>query len=166
MNLPLLNPLQATWANLAPRERNLILIGLLLLLPVALYFYLWQPLTSERARLDVRVAQLRGELAQLRADSEAVKSLRGQAPIRAAQSLEATARLAAARFQLVDSLAEVTPQGSDRLLVNMDGVAFDAWLRWVGELGVQGVSLVDCKVEALSTAGEVRARVTLRRAPS
>ncbi|MDO9227782.1 MAG: hypothetical protein Q8M09_18755 [Pseudomonadota bacterium] len=32
MNLPLLNPLQETWANLAPRERNLILTGLLILI--------------------------------------------------------------------------------------------------------------------------------------
>ncbi len=151
------------WANLATRERNLILIGLLVLLPIGLYFYLWQPLTGERVRLRDRVAQLRVDLAQLRADSEDVKRLRGLAPIRSAQTLEATARLAASRFQLVDKLGEVSARGSDRLVVNMDGVAFEAWLRWVGELGVQGVALSECKVEGLPVAGLVRARATLSR---
>lgn len=155
--------LDEAWANLAPRERNLVAIGLVLLLPVALYFYLWQPLAAERARLDSRIEQLRGELAQLRADSEEIKRLRGQAPIRGATTLEATARLAASRFQLEDKLAEVSAQGSDRLIVTMQGVAFDAWLRWVGELGVQGVGLDACKVEALPEAGLVRARATLTR---
>lgn len=158
--------LDDAWANLAPRERALIATGLLVLLPVALYFYLWQPLAAERARLDTRVGQLRGELAQLRADGEEVKRLRGQAPVRGAATLEATARLAASRFQLEDKLAEVSTQGGDRLVVNMEGVAFDAWLRWVGELGVQGVTLGDCKVEALPEAGLVHARATLRRAAS
>ncbi len=163
MTLPLFARLDEAWANLARRERALIAVGLLVLLPVGLYFYLWQPLAAERARLETRVAQLRGELAQLRNDSEEVKRLRGQAPVRGAQTLEATARLAAARFQLEDKLLEVTPQGSDRLLVDMGDVAFDAWLRWVGELGVQGVNLVECTVDALPTAGQVSARATLSR---
>lgn len=166
MTLRLPARLDEAWANLAPRERNLVGIGLLVLLPVALYFYLWQPLAAERARLDTRVAQLRGELAQLRADSEEVKRLRGQVPIRGASTLEATARLAASRFQLEDKLAEVSAQGGDRLVVNMQGVAFDAWLRWVGELGVQGVGLDACKVEALPEAGQVNARATLTRGAS
>lgn len=158
--------LDEAWANLAPRERNLILIGLLVLMPIGLYFYFWQPLSGERERLRDRVAHLRVELAQLRADGEDVKRLRGLAPIRGAQTLEATARLAASRFQLGDKLGEVSARGSDRLVVTMDGVAFEAWLRWVGELGVQGVALSECKVEALPEAGLVRARATLLRSAS
>lgn len=153
----------ATWANLAPRERRLITLGLSVLLPVALYFYLWQPLAAERARLDERVGQQRGALAQLRADSEEVQRLRAQAPVRGASSLIATARLAAARFQLEDKLTEVTPQGDERLQVEMREVAFAAWLRWIGELGVQGVTLDACQVDALPTPGQVRARATLLR---
>ena len=166
MNFSLPGRLQDSWDGLAPRERNLIAAGLLVLLPLALYFYLWQPISAERTRLTGRVAQLRGELAQLRAGSEEVKRLRAQAPIRSAETLEATVRLAAARFQLGDKLASLTPQGSDRLVVDLDAVAFDTWLRWVGELGVQGVSLSACKVEALPLPGQVRATATLSRSAS
>jgi general secretion pathway protein M len=163
MTFALPDRLQGFWAGLAPRERNLIAVGFLVLLPPGLYLYLWQPLNAERTRLAGRVQQLRGEVAQLRVDSEEIKRLRAQAPIRSAQTLEATTRLAAARFQLGDKQIAMTPQGSDRLIVNMDAVPFDAWLRWVGELGVQGVSMNACRVEALPTPGLVRTKTTLTR---
>jgi type II secretory pathway component PulM len=152
--------------GLAPRERALLGIGLLVLLPVGLYLYLWQPITAERDRLAVRVGQLRGELVQLRSDGDEVQRLRSQTPIRAAGTLDAIVRLVASRYQLVDKLGTMTPQGNDRLVVNMEGVEFDAWLRWVGELGLQGVSLADCKVEGLPAAGQVRVKATLARSGS
>lgn len=166
MNISLPARFDEAWSNLAPRERNLIAIGLFVLLPVGLYLYLWQPLAVERVRLDARVTQLRGQLAQLRTDSEEVLRLRGQAPIRSASTLEATARLAASRFQLDDKLAEVTPQGGDRLIINMEDVDFDAWLRWIGELGVQGVVVSACEVEALPGQERVHAKATLMRGAS
>jgi general secretion pathway protein M len=158
--------IQDIWDGLAPRERNLVAAGLLVLLPLGLYLYVWQPLAADRIRLDKRVQQLRVEAAQLRADSEEIKRLRAQTPIRAGETLEATARLAAARFGLTDKLGAMTPQGGDRLLVNMEGVSDAAWFRWVGELGVQGVSIKACKVEALPTPGLVRASATLSRQAS
>ena len=164
MTLALPSRLRDFWGEIAPRERSLIAIGLFVLLPIGFYLYVWQPMHSERARLALRVEQLRGELAQLRADSEEVKRLRGQQPIRGGQTLDASVREAAARFGLSDSIGTLTPQGSDRLAVEMDAAAFDAWLRWVGELGVQGISLTACKVEALPTPGLVRVKATLTRA--
>jgi general secretion pathway protein M len=158
--------LQTYWDGLASRERNLIGVGLLAILPVGLYLYVWQPVQAERARLTIRVEQLRGELAQLRVDSDEIKRLRAQAPIRSSGSLETTARQAAARFGLPDAPGAMTAQGSDRLQVNLEGVAFDAWVRWLGELGVQGISLANCKVESLPTAGLVRIKATLARAAS
>lgn len=151
------------WDELAARERVLIGVGLLVLLPVGFYLYVWQPVTTERARLAIRVDQLRGELVQLRADSEEVKRLRGQPPISVGDTLENAARQAAARFGLVIAPDALTAQGGGRVLVNLDGVAFDAWVRWLGELGVQGVSLAACKVEALPEPGQVRIKATLAR---
>jgi len=158
--------LQTYWDGLASRERNLIAVGLFVILPLGLYLYVWQPVQAERARLAIRVEQLRGELAQLRADSEEIKRLRGQAPIRSGNNLEITARQAAARFGLPDVPGAMTAQGNDRLLVNLEAVAFDAWVRWLGELGVQGISLASCKVESLPMAGQVRIKATLARTAS
>ncbi len=166
MNLPGTNRLREFLDGLAPRERNLIAAGLLVLLPVGFYLYVWQPINAERERLAQRVGQLRGELAQLRADGEEIKRLRAQPPMRGADSLEAGARAAAARFGLSPQQAVLTAQGSDRLLVSMDSVAFDTWLRWVAELGLQGVSLAACKVESLPAPGTVRVRATLDRKPA
>jgi len=166
MNPPWSARLYELWDGLAARERNLIALGLLVLLPVGLYLYVWQPVNAERARLTLRVEQLRGELARLRANAEEIKQLRAQAPIRGADTLLATARMAASRFGLPEQPGAMTQQGGDRLLVSLDGVAFDAWLRWVGELGIQGVSLAACKVEALPAPGLVRVKATLARSPS
>lgn len=161
--LSLTNPLREFWADIAPRERKLISIGLLILLPLALYLYVWQPITSERARLALRVDKLRGELQLMRAQSEEVKHLRQQAAIRSADTLEASAKLVAARFGLADSFSALTAQSSDRLNVEMQAAPFDAWLRWVGELNLQGISLSACKIEALPTPGHVRVKATLTR---
>ncbi len=158
--------LREYWSGLAARERMLIGIGLLVLLPVGFYLYVWQPVKVEQARLTGRVEQLRGELAQLRADSDEVKRLRAQAPLRRGDSMEVTARLAAARFGLPEAQGALTTQGGDRLAVNLDSVAFDAWLRWLGELGLQGINLSTCKVEALPTPGLVRVKATLVRKAS
>jgi type II secretory pathway component PulM len=155
--------LQAYWDELASRERNLIAVGLFVILPVGLYLYVWQPIQTERTRLTIRVEQLRGELAQLRTDSEEIKRLRGQIPIRSSKNLQLTAHDAAARFGLPDLPGAITAQGHDRLLVNLEGVAFDGWMRWLGELGVQGISLASCKVESLPIAGQVRIKATLSR---
>ncbi len=162
--------LHAFWDGLATRERMLIAIGLVVLLPVGFYLYIWQPVNAERARLTSRVEQLRSELAQLRADAAEIKRLRAQMPISAqlrnGDTLLAAARQAAARFGLPDLQVALTAQGDDRLLLNLDSVAFDAWMRWLGELGVQGVSLTACKVEALPTPGLVRVKATLARKAS
>jgi type II secretory pathway component PulM len=164
MSLP--QRLHAFWDGLRGRERNLIAVGLFVLLPVGLYLYVWQPVQAERARLTLRVEQLRGELARLRADSEEIKRLRSQAPIRSGATVEAAAREAAARFGLPEKSGSLTAQGGDRVLANLDNVAFDAWLRWLGELGAQGISLTSCQVDALPTPGWVRIKATLSRAAS
>ncbi len=163
MNLPAISHLRDTLDGLAPRERNLIALGLLVLLPVGFYLYVWQPVNAERARLTLRVERLQVELARLRSDAEAVTRLRGQTPARSNDSLDASARMAAARFGLNPQQAVMTMQGSDRLQVSMDNVAFDTWLRWVAELGLQGVSLEACKVEALPVPGLVRVKASLKR---
>ncbi len=154
------------WDGLALRERGLIIFGMVVLLPVGLYLYLWQPATAERARLSVRVQQLRGELAQLRADGEEVQRLRAQAPAGSGESLVTLARQSAARFGLPEAKDGLTAQGNDRLQVELPSVGFDAWVRWLGELGVHGVSLAACQVEALPTPGLVRVKATLVRAAS
>lgn len=150
------------WAELAPRERYLIGIGLTILLPLALYLYVWQPVQADRERLAIRGAQLRGELEQLRADSAEIKRLRAQAPIDPAVSLERAARQAAARFGLPEQ-SGVSSEHGKRLQVDLDNVAFDAWLRWLGELGAQGIGLAACEVEALPASGQVRVKATLIR---
>jgi general secretion pathway protein M len=157
---------QLFWDGLAARERGLIVFGLAVLLPIGLYLYIWQPVTEERARLTTRVQQLRVELTQLRADAEEIKRLQSQMPVRGGNSLEVIARQSAALFGLPDLERSLSARGNDRLEVNLESVAFDAWLRWLGELGLQGVSLATCKVEAMPEPGMVRIKATLARATS
>ena len=157
---------QLFWDGLAARERGLIVFGLAVLLPIGLYLYIWQPVTEERARLTTRVQQLRVELTQLRADAEEIKRLQSQIPVRGGNSLEVVARQSAALFGLPDMERSLSARGNDRLEVNLESVAFDAWLRWLGELGLQGVSLATCKIEAMPEPGMVRIKATLARATS
>jgi general secretion pathway protein M len=157
---------QLFWDGLAARERGLIVFGLAVLLPIGLYLYIWQPVTEERTRLTKRVQQLRVELTQLRADAEEIKRLQSQMPVRGGNSLEVIARQSAALFGLPDLEQSLSARGNDRLEVNLESVAFDAWLRWLGELGLQGVSLATCKVEAMPEPGMVRIKATLARATS
>ncbi len=151
------------WRDLGERERRLIVAGLAVLLPVALYLYLWQPMTAQRERLHGEVERLRGEVASLRADAEEVDRLRRQPHGGTGAGAETQARAAAARQGIADRLASVTAQGSDRLSVEFAAVPFTPWLAWLGELGSTGLGVVTCAIEPAAQAGEVRVQVTLAR---
>jgi type II secretory pathway component PulM len=149
------------WRDLGGRERRLIVAGLAVLLPVALYLYLWQPMTAQRERLHGQVERLRGEVASLRADAEEIARLRQQP--HGGAGAETQARAAAARQGIADRLASVTAQGGDRLVVEFAAVPFASWLAWLGELGGAGLGVVACVIEPAAQAGEVRVQVTLAR---
>lgn len=151
------------WRDLGRRERGLILAGLGVLLPVALYLYLWQPLTTQRERLHDEVQRLRGDLASLRADAEEIARLRQQPQGSPGASAEALARAAAARQGIDDRLGAVTASGNDRLMVEFAAVPFTPWLAWLGELGATGHGVVACDIELAAQPGELRVQVTLAR---
>ena len=161
-----MNPLQRirlSWDDLAGRERGLIVLGLAVLLPIGFYLYLWQPAQDERERLAVRVQQLRGDLAELRANADEVRRLQAQAPANPELGLEALARQSASRIGLPDAAGTVSAQGNELLRVDLASVEFAVWVRWLGELGSHGVSLSSAEVVALPTPGLVRVKATLRR---
>lgn len=149
------------WRDLGGRERRLIVAGLAVLLPVALYLYVWQPMSAQRERLHGQVERLRGEIASLRADAEEIARLRQQP--QGSANAEAQARAAASRLGIADRLASVTAQGSDRLVVEFAAVPVTPWLAWLGELGAAGLGVAACTIEPAAQPGEVRAQVTLAR---
>lgn len=159
--MTLARQLAQRWRDLGVGERGLILAGLAVLLPVALYLYLWQPMTVQRERLRAEVERLRFELASMRADAEDIAHLSQQPRGAGAESLDA--RAAAARLGIAEHLATLTPQGSERLAAEFVAVPFAAWLAWVGELGATGLAVEACEIEVGARPGEVRVSVTLAR---
>ncbi|MCS6785853.1 MAG: type II secretion system protein M [Thiobacillaceae bacterium] len=156
-----LETLRALWQARAPRERRLILLGAALLLPVALYLYLWQPLMRAHARLEREVAHLGQELERLRAGAQELQRLRAQPGVTAPADWAAAAREAALRLGLEARIAEWRRAGDGQLQVRLEAVPSAAWAAWLGELARAGVRVQRCELAHDGAAEAVRVRLVL-----
>lgn len=155
--------------RLTARERLALLLGGVLLAAVLLYAFLWQPFSARHARVSQVVSEQRSLLEWMTRSAAALKARRTEtaAPARGlaeGQSLlglvDATARAAG----LAGQVTRVQPEGADGVRVWMERVSFDRLVLWLARLeGEAGVQTESITVEATDRAGEVNARLGLKR---
>lgn len=129
------------WANLSPRERAIVIGGTIVVILLALWLFVVQPLTSARDRLRASLPSLRAQAAQVAAGAEEVKKLRA-AGSRSATSSDPVAGVleTAETAGLKDRIRSVSPT-SDSVVVSLEPVAYPRLVRWLGDLA-QGRGLV------------------------
>lgn len=154
--------MNAYWASRSPRERTAIAwaAGLVVLLLVAVF--VWLPLERTRARLAADVPRLAASVAAMERQAAEVARIR---------SLPAVARAAAAPTTTIAAdLGRAVP-GSQasapddkRVRITGSDVAFGALLEAIAAAqGAHGMRVDSARIDALPTAGRVRAEVLLSR---
>jgi general secretion pathway protein M len=156
--------IQAWYQALQPRERLLVAAGAAFLLVMLIYASLLHPYLASRKDLQSHVDFQQNQLASMRSLAVQLESLRGQQPsgLPMGQSLLAVVSRSAADAGFGAALKQVQT-GSDGVVhVQLQAVAFDSLMRWLGDLHRQyGVSVKDMTAQRASGPGSVDASLSL-----
>ena len=157
--------LREVWTSREPRERMVIAAGIGALLLAVLWAYVWEPISTDRARLVAALPKLRAQAQQIATQGAEVERLRNAARSRgAAAAPEAAIGAAAKSFGLGDAIGTVTSLGEGRVQVAMKPVAFDALMQLLGELGAaHGLALESLVVRAVPERGRVQVETLVLR---
>lgn len=150
--------------NLAPRERNLVYAGSVVLAALVLYLALWEPLANGRAQLREQVAAQRETLAWMQGAAAQIQSLRGatQQRVGTGQSLLALIDQTARQNELSNAVKRIEPGGQDTVRVWIEDAAFDTLVQWLDLLQQRyGVSVDTITLDRENAIGRVSARITL-----
>jgi len=155
--------MRAWYANLAERERRMVLFGgivagILLLLAIVL------PLNRNIAQARQRVATKAGDLAFiLGATPQLAAAGPGVGASATGESLVVLIDSSARESGLGKSLSSSQPTGDKGLRVKLDRVAFDALVAWLARLSQShGVHVESAEIESAGEAGLVNAGLVLK----
>lgn len=158
------------WDSLGTRERLILIAGAAILVPLLLWALLWRPLVGGVERLQQDVEAQREELRWMQNAAVEINQLRGsgtQAAGLGGRSLLAVVDQSARGAGLGNGLKRIEPESTDAVRVRLEGVSFDAVVKWLDELSRQfGVFASLVSIERESTPGQVSVRLTLNAAAS
>lgn len=107
------------WQNLAPRERQILTLGAIIVAAFLLYRLLWIPLTNRTARLEAQVVSGYQTVAWMQQASAEISSLRGTAAVHASDvNPLVAAQETAARLGLDKQMTRLDTQGGNIIQVS------------------------------------------------
>ena len=156
--------LKAWYLSLQDREQRILAVGVVFVLATIIYLGLVNPYLNSRKRLQADIADRQEQVAWMQPAALQLQALRGQQPsgIPPGQSLLAVVSRAAgdAGFSASMKQAQTDDDGSVRL--QLQAVAFDDLIRWLGTLRRQyGITVKQLMAQKATPAGSVDATLTL-----
>ncbi len=163
MNSPLKSIRQQHWDARPLHERRVIMIGASVVLPLLVYFLLWQPAHDALGKLRKTVPQLRMQVEQMHNAAGQIEELRHrpQLAVMDALSVKTAIEESATRHQLGYALTTVAVQEPSGARITMTAVAFDKWLSWLRDLQTsQHIRVNSVSITRLSEPGMVSIHAT------
>lgn len=156
--------MKAWFAELQPRERMLVIGGVIAAALLLFYAAVWDPLVSGASAKAEAVEEQQKVLAWMQQSAADVKRLRpaatAPAQIPAGQSLLGVIDQTSKGANLGGAVKRVKPEGENKVSVWMEEASFDDMIRWVESLHrVYGVQVDTITVDRKSTPGKVDARI-------
>ena len=161
-----LQQLRERFNALAPRERLMVSLAVVVVGAALLYLAIWQPLQQSRADLRAALQTEKALATRIIAAKAEVASLRGgNTPTQGAnRSLLAIVDQSGRAIGLGKGIRGVTPDGDSRARVRLDNVGFDATVRWIDQLENRyGVAVQTADVSAKDKPGQIEARIAVTR---
>ena len=153
MSLPVsLQPLQARWAQLATREKNLLRLAAVLVLGALLWQLVLAPALATLRTADAEAKALDAQLQHLQALQTQARALQKQPALGFDDALRA---LTAATRQTLGSTAQLSVAG-ERASVTLQGASADALAQWLAQarLNARAVPLEARLVRATHAGGD------------
>lgn len=158
--------MSAWWQSLAPRERWMVLLAVLVTVCMSYYGMVWQPLNERSARDQQQVTKLQEQLAWMKGARQRIQEQGGASTsssnVNRNRSVLAITDETANRFQLKNAVKRINPEGNDGVSLEMDRVDYQALIRWLGHLQQEhGIALQRLRLN--KDADGLNARITLER---
>lgn len=146
----------AWWRNRPSHERRVLGVGAGVVAALLFVGLVWLPVARTHARLEQELPALRASLETLSRQAQEVQRLR------AVPAAQASGAAAGSLPTLAGAQVSIPAPGRVRLAAG--DVAFSALLDWLAAAeAAQGLHVERAHIEALPTAGRVRAELTLAR---
>ncbi len=153
--------------SLAPRERIIIAVGGVLLVPILLWAMVWEPMSSSVQTLRTDVDNSRDLLSLMQRASAQVKQTGGKpgnnkqnTHVSLINAVESTAR----QVGLRKSISSLDPQGDDKINLRIKDAVFDDLIIWQGRLETEfSIHTNQLNISATDKPGLVNARIQLTR---
>ncbi|TXH03530.1 MAG: type II secretion system protein M [Nevskiaceae bacterium] len=162
-----LTALQDWFRGLAARERVMVASCAVVVAVTVLFLGIWEPLVKAHRKYEVDLAAARAlgqRLEVIAAQAQSAHGTSGAAPVATGLSLLSAVDQAGKSGVLTKPLTRIQPEGDNEVKVWIDGVSFDALLRWIGELELRyGIDAQSVDIEKDATPGQVNARLSLVR---
>jgi len=158
-------PLRMRYEQLAARERLMVIVAGVVIALALVYLLVWEPFAHARTRAEAALADSRDLAQQIELVGARAHSGQGGGALASRDaSLLSAVDLATKSGTLGKAPSRLQPDGDNQVRVWLDGVSFDALVRWMYELQTRyGVRVDQVDIEGQSTAGTVNARLSLVR---
>ena len=159
-----MDQLKQFWAERAPRERSVLLVGGMVLLAVILYLVAIEPAWTGIARLEKSLPQQRANAAELEALLGEVKTLKARPAVATMSAADARAALESSLAKAGVKATRVVPLSDGDIQLTFTDVPVSKWAPWLAnaerELGARSTSVTVTGRDA--TPGNVDVDLALR----
>lgn len=159
-----LDELRAWYQSLPERDRRVLLLGGIALSLILIYLVILHPYFSGKHALQTHIQEQQELVTWMRPAAAQIQSLRGQQSggLPAGQSLLAVVDTSAGQAGFGAALKQVQTGSDGSVHVQMQGIAFDNLVRWLGDLQQHyGVTAREFTAQRGSGPGVVDASLTL-----
>lgn len=159
-----LEELRAWYQSLPERDRRILLLGGIALGLIIIYLVILHPYFSGKQALQAHIQEQQELITWMRPTAAQIRSLRSQqsGDLPAGQSLLAVVDTSAGQAGFGAALKQVQTGNDGSVRVQMQGIAFDNLVRWLGDLQQRyGVTARELTAQRGSGPGVVDASLTL-----
>lgn len=159
-----MDALKQFWAERAPRERSILLVGGVLLLVVVVYLVAIEPAWSGIGRLEKSLPQQRANAAELEALLAEVKSMKARPAVATMSAADARSALEGSLTRAGIKATRIVPLSDGDIQLTFADVPVGRWAPWLAgverELGARSTSVTITGRDA--TPGNVDVELALR----
>lgn len=155
------------WNSLAPRERQLVMAGAILIGLTLVWLFVWRPLASHHQLLQQDLADAQAANLEMQSRRTEILNLRGASPAAAAapgSSLHTAVIAALKQFQLDGAGATSEEKDKNSVSLKLEGKPFDALAQFLALMETQHAALATrMDMKPAAKPGAVDAQITLER---
>ncbi|MBQ0796671.1 type II secretion system protein M [Zhongshania sp.] len=143
------------------RERQILIIGAIVAIPLIIWMLIWQPLLKANEAAEARLDQRRQSYAWMQQATARVTAMRGSVSQSAALTGSPQQQITGAAAALAVNINRIEPQSGGRYSVWVAKTDYSSAVQFIETLSVAGMTLYSANMTLLDSPGSVSLRASL-----